>query len=197
MAERKRKRNNLGEEGAGLGVVPETIHWTEFDTAVGTMRIASSERGVVYLELPLENGRGFFGWMKRHAPKAELVKAFKPNRDYIAQVAEYLEGKRREFDLPLDVRGTEFQCQVYDQLSKIHYGELRSYGDVASAIGRPNAVRAVGAANGANPIALIIPCHRVIASSGHLQGYGGGLKLKARLLAMEQSLPESTQGQLF
>ena len=175
---------------------PETIHWTEFETSVGTMRIAASARGVVYLELPLENGRGFRGWMKRHAPSATLVEAFEPNREYIAQVNQYLEGKRREFDIPLDVRGTEFQCAVYDELSRIGYGELRSYGDVARAVGRPSAVRAVGAANGANPIALIIPCHRVIASSGQLQGYGGGLELKAHLLAMEQSLPSVEQGQL-
>jgi methylated-DNA-[protein]-cysteine S-methyltransferase len=175
----------------------ETIHWCEFDSAIGTMRIASSERGVVYLELPLENGRGFRGWMKRHAPEAELIEAFKPNREYIEQLAEYLAGKRREFEIPVDVRATEFQCAVYDELARIGYGELRSYGDVAKAVGRPTAVRAVGAANGANPIAIIIPCHRVIASSGHLQGYGGGLELKARLLAMEQSLPCTAQGQLF
>jgi O-6-methylguanine DNA methyltransferase len=193
----KGDKRDQRDESTGLGALPETIHWTEFDSAIGTMRIASSERGVVYLELPLENGRGFFGWMKRHAPTAELVEDFERNREYIAQVTQYLEGKRREFELPLDVRGTEFQCQVYDELAKIRYGEIRSYGDVASAVGRPRAVRAVGAANGANPIALIIPCHRVIASSGQLQGYGGGLELKARLLAMEQSLPNSAQGQLF
>jgi len=175
----------------------ETIYWTEFDTAVGTMRMASSARGVVYLELPLENGRGFLGWMKRHAPDAELVEAFKPNRAYIAQVTQYLAGKLREFDIPLDVRGTEFQCEVYAELGRIGYGELRSYADVARGVGRPTAVRAVGAANGANPIALIVPCHRVIASNGHLHGYGGGLKLKAHLLAMEQSLPATAQGKLF
>jgi O-6-methylguanine DNA methyltransferase len=175
----------------------ETIHWSEFDTPVGTMRIASSERGVVYLELPRENGRGFRGWMKRHAPKAALVEAFEPNREYIAQVSQYLDGKRREFDLPIDMRATEFQCEVYDVLCSIEYGELRSYGDVARAVGRPKAVRAVGAANGSNPIALIVPCHRVIASNGQLHGYGGGLELKAHLLAMEQSLPNTAQGQLF
>lgn len=183
--------------GSAPSSTQETIHWTEFDTPVGTMRMASSPRGVVYLELPLENGRGFRGWMKRHAPKAKLVEAFKPNRGYIAQVTQYLAGKRREFDIPLDVRGTEFQCEVYDELARIDYGELRSYADVARAIGRPAAVRAVGAANGANPIAIIVPCHRVIASNGHLHGYGGGLELKAQLLAMEQSLPKAAQGKLF
>ena len=175
----------------------ETLYWTEFDTLVGTMRIASGQRGILLLELPLENGREFSGWMKRHAPKARLVEAFQPNRDYVLQVEQYLEGKRREFDVPLDVRGTEFQCAVYDQLTRIGYGELRSYGDLARAIGRPRAVRAVGAANGANPIALILPCHRVIATSGRLQGYGGGLELKAWLLTLEKSLPATAQGQLF
>jgi O-6-methylguanine DNA methyltransferase len=175
----------------------EIIHWSAFDSQVGSMRIASSERGVVYLELPRENGRGFRGWMKRHAPKAALVEAFEPNRDTIAQVSQYLKGKRREFDVPLDVRATEFQHEVYDVVCGIGYGELRSYRDVARAVGRPKAVRPVGAANGANPIAIIIPCHRVIASSGQLQGYGGGLELKAHLLAMEQSLPSTAQGQLF
>lgn len=195
-----KQADGAGGDAAGHRETSETreiIHWTEFDTQVGSMRIASSELGVVYLALPLENGRGFLGWMKRYASNAKLVKAFKPNRDYIVQVTEYLNGKRRDFDLPLDVRGTDFQCAVYEELARINYGELRSYADVANAIGRPRAVRAVGAANGANPIALILPCHRVIASSGQLHGYGGGLELKARLLAMEQSLPTSAQGKLF
>ena len=103
----------------------------------------------------------------------------------VAQVLEYLEGKRRSFDLPLDLHATPFQRAVYDELLRIPYGEKRSYADVARAIGKPRAVRAVGAANGANPIPLVVPCHRVIASDGHLGGYGGGLPLKKHLLAME------------
>ncbi len=98
---------------------------------------------------------------------------------------EYLEGKRIEFDLPLDLRGTPFQIAVWSALLEIPYGETRSYQQIANVIGRPRAVRAVGAANGANPVAIVVPCHRVIASDGTLHGYGGGLDLKARLLAME------------
>lgn len=173
------------------------IRWTEFDSSVGAMRIASSERGVVYLQLPRENGRGFRGWTKRHAPKAELREDYEHNKAYVEQVTEYLAGKRQEFDVPLDLRATDFQLEVYEALQQIRYGELRSYGEVASEIGRPTAVRAVGAANGANPIAIIVPCHRVIASNGHLHGYGGGLELKAHLLAMERSRPRAEQGKLF
>ena len=99
------------------------------------------------------------------------------------------------FELELDLRGTSFQLAVYEEVVKIPFGEARSYGEVAAAIGRPKAVRAVGAANGANPVPLIVPCHRVIASNGQLQGYGGGLDLKARLLAMEQS--GAAQGRLL
>ena len=103
------------------------------------------------------------------------------------QLLEYFEGKRTAFDLPLDLRGTPFQLEVWRALLAIPYGETRSYAEIARAVGRPAAVRAVGAANGANPIAIVVPCHRVIAADGSLGGYGGGLELKARLLAMERS----------
>ena len=122
-----------------------------------------------------------------------------PNDVYIDQIMEYAEGSRREFELELDMRATPFQKSVYEFVSKIGYGEICAYSDIANAIGNPKAVRAVGAANGANPIPLIVPCHRVIARGGALQGYAGGLGLKARLLAMEQSLPEpeAEQARLF
>jgi O-6-methylguanine DNA methyltransferase len=102
------------------------------------------------------------------------------------QLHAYFAGSLRGFDLPLDLAGTEFQRRVWLELTRIPYGETRSYQDVARAIGAPNAVRAVGAANGANPIPIVIPCHRVIGASGKLVGYGGGLPLKRRLLALER-----------
>ena len=102
------------------------------------------------------------------------------------QLAEYFAGERRVFDVPLAANGTAFQRLVWDALLAIPYGALRSYGDVARAIGRPAASRAVGAANGRNPIAIIVPCHRVIGSSGQLTGYGGGLPTKRWLLEHEQ-----------
>ena len=101
------------------------------------------------------------------------------------ELRSYFAGTLLAFRVPLDMEGTEFQLSVWNYLTKIPYGETRSYAQVAEAIGRPKAVRAVGAANGSNPVAIIVPCHRVIGSSGKLTGYGGGLPLKKRLLELE------------
>jgi O-6-methylguanine DNA methyltransferase len=103
----------------------------------------------------------------------------------VRQLRAYFAGQLRQFDLPLNMRGTDFQLRVWRELESIPYGETRSYSQIAAAIKAPQAVRAVGAANGANPIPIIVPCHRVIGSSGKLVGYGGGLPLKKRLLALE------------
>ncbi|WP_394848117.1 methylated-DNA--[protein]-cysteine S-methyltransferase [Pendulispora brunnea] len=104
------------------------------------------------------------------------------------QLNEYLEGKRQVFDMPLRPSGTEFQRAVYRELLTIAFGETRSYSDIARAVGRPDAVRAVGAANGRNPIAIVIPCHRVIGKNGSLTGYGGGIETKRWLLDLEKPL---------
>jgi len=101
------------------------------------------------------------------------------------QLRSYFAGKRREFDFPLSPRGTEFQLAVWNALREIPYGETTTYGTLAKTIGRPDAVRAVGAANGANPIPIVIPCHRVIGSTGSLTGFGGGLPVKRWLLDHE------------
>ena len=104
-----------------------------------------------------------------------------------AALERYFAGELREFALPLAPEGTPFQLRVWAELCRIPYGSTISYAELARRIGEPKAVRAVGAANGANPIAIVVPCHRVIAADGSLGGYGGGLALKARLLAMERS----------
>ena len=101
------------------------------------------------------------------------------------QLGEYFAGERRAFDLPLAMGGTPFQCEVWEQLRAIPYGETISYGELARRVGRPDAMRAVGAANGRNPIAVIVPCHRVIGADGSLTGYGGGLERKRALLELE------------
>ncbi len=102
------------------------------------------------------------------------------------QVRAYLAGQRREFDLPLAPRGTDFQRAVWEQVSAIPYGRTRTYGEIAAALGRPGSARAVGAAVGRNPIWLAIPCHRVVGKGGALTGYAGGLERKAFLLALER-----------
>lgn len=173
----------------------ETLFTSRFETSLGTLRIVSSEKGLVYVELPQANGRGFAGWKKTHAPKARVIERRTQHDDTIDQLIAFAAGERREFEIDLDLRATPFQKSVYKSVAKIGYGETLTYSDIADAVGNPKAVRAVGAANGANPIPLVIPCHRVIARGGALQGYAGGLDLKARLLAMESALPEAPPDQ--
>ncbi|MFH1942641.1 MAG: methylated-DNA--[protein]-cysteine S-methyltransferase, partial [bacterium] len=102
------------------------------------------------------------------------------------QLLEYFNGTRKVFSLPIDLRGTDFQKSVWEAVRKVPYGQTRSYGDIAKAIGNPRASRAVGAANGANPIPIIIPCHRIIGSDGSITGFGGGIPLKQKLLNLEK-----------
>lgn len=109
--------------------------------------------------------------------------------DVAAQLDEYFAGERKTFDLPLAPRGTPFQRSVWDELLRIPYGATKSYRDIANAIGKPAAVRAVGAANGANPLPIVVPCHRVVGANGSLTGFGGGIDVKRRLLALEGAIP--------
>jgi O-6-methylguanine DNA methyltransferase len=163
----------------------ETVHIARVETPIGAIRLASTEKGLAYVELPRASGCGMRGWLHRHLPGARCIESSDRNRPASEQILEYLGGERTEFVLPLDLRGTTFQRQVWEALQGIPFGERRSYGDIAVAVGRPKAVRAVGTANGSNPVSLVVPCHRVINADGKLGGYGGGLPLKARLLAME------------
>jgi len=165
----------------------EIVHTTWLEAPIGALRIASTRRGLAYVELPHASGHGLEAWLRRRAPDARCEEGGELNRAAATQILEYLEGERTEFDLCLDLRGTPFQHRVWEKLLEIPYGETLSYQEVARAVSQPNAVRAVGNANGANPVSLVVPCHRVIASGGKLGGYGGGLSLKARLLAMERA----------
>ncbi len=173
----------------------ETVHIARVDSPIGTLRLATAATGLVFIELPHANGSGFAGWLRRHAPGARVVEGFAPNRKAAKQILEFLEGKRRTFELELDPRGTDFQRRVWKALCDIPYGETISYAELAQRVGNPSAVRAVGAANGANPLSLVVPCHRVVNTGGKLGGYGGGLELKAKLLAMERAKPR--QGDLL
>ncbi len=130
-------------------------------------------------------------------PAAEWQASQAPFREAIRQLKAYFDGKLRDFDLPLCPQGTEFQLKVWQALRTIPYGQTWSYGELARRIRKPAAFRAVGAANGQNPIPVIIPCHRVIGSDGSLTGFGGGLPIKRQLLALEGALPESLQRDLL
>jgi methylated-DNA-[protein]-cysteine S-methyltransferase len=158
---------------------PEAIHYSRIDSPVGPLLLAISERGLVALEFD------------RGKVAAGCVESPERTAPYALQLEEYFAGRRRRFDLPLDLRGTDFQKRCWQELLKIPYGETRSYAAIARAIGNPAAVRAVGLANGQNPIAIIVPCHRVIGSDGSLTGYGGGLETKRKLLELEGALSGS------
>lgn len=164
----------------------ETIWWSEVESELGTFGVASSERGLLTILLPRES-MDHEAVIRKLAPKCEIVPDEGHNAEAIRQLREYLAGERREWDVPLDMRGTPFQVAVWEAVAAVPYGETASYGEIARQIGNPAAVRAVGAANGANPLPPIVPCHRIIGSNGKLTGYGGGLPLKQHLLNMERS----------
>lgn len=158
------------------------LRFTEMDSSIGPLALAGEADGARLTGLRLvwlPGGSGTF------RPGADWVRDAKPFTDAIRQLREYLAGRLADFDLPLAPEGTPFQQQVWRAVAAIPYGETRSYGEIARGIGRADAVRAVGAANGQNPLPIVIPCHRVIGSDGRLTGYGGGLPLKKRLLALE------------
>jgi O-6-methylguanine DNA methyltransferase len=152
--------------------VSELLYSCTYNASIGPLTLVTSDKGLVALE---------FG-NRKHAECVEDAKKLAP---YRKQLDEYFARKREQFTIPLDIRGTDFQKRCWQELLKIPYGETRSYRDIAEKIGNRNSVRAVGLANGQNPIAIIVPCHRVIASNGTLCGYGGGLHLKEELLRLE------------
>ncbi|MFZ0292979.1 MAG: methylated-DNA--[protein]-cysteine S-methyltransferase [Candidatus Sulfotelmatobacter sp.] len=171
----------------------ETLHCTTWDSSVGPLFMATSNKGLLALEFDARlPGQQTIRPNPRHLRNESNGFAFEPSpravSDYICQLEEYFSGKRRKFSFPLDLRGTDFQIACWRALLEIPYGETRTYADIARAIGKPKAFRAVGMANNRNPIAIVVPCHRVIASDGTLCGYGGGLDVKRKLLELEGAL---------
>ena len=158
-----------------------TTYFTYVDTPVGKLMLAGcDDHGLRYIAF--QCGKGAL------APKPEWQQSAAPFRAVERQLREYFQGKRTEFDLRLHPKGTPFQQSVWKALMKIPCGQTRSYGEIATAVGRPTAVRAVGLANGRNPLPIVVPCHRVIGASGKLVGYGGGLHVKQALLDREREV---------
>lgn len=153
------------------------MYYCYTNTPIGDLLLAGDQSGLSMIGFPK-------GKMRRD-PQPDWIFNESPFVQVREQLDEYFAGDRKEFDLPLQLSGTDFQVQVLQELQRIPYGETTSYGAIAKRIGRPNAMRAVGAANGRNPIPIVIPCHRVIGSSGDLTGFGGGLDTKAALLRLE------------
>jgi O-6-methylguanine DNA methyltransferase len=177
----------------------EMLHSTTVTSPAGPLFLAASHKGLVALEFDVRapgqqsirpNPRDLRREATRQAGRAKF--AFEDSPDllhpYANQLDEYFSGERREFTFPLDLRGTDFQLACWRALLAIPYGETRAYADIARAVGKPNAFRAVGMANNRNPVAIVVPCHRVIASDGTLCGYGGGLDVKRKLLELEGAL---------
>jgi O-6-methylguanine DNA methyltransferase len=171
----------------------EVLHFTKLDSGVGRLFLAASESGLVALEFEARRpGQPSI----RRTPRdlgaengaLRFVESEGQLEPYSRELNEYLAGSRRQFAFPLDLRGTQFQLACWQALLKIPYGETRTYADIARAVGRPHGFRAVGMANNRNPVAIVVPCHRVIASDGTLCGYGGGLEIKRKLLELEGAL---------
>lgn len=159
-----------------------------FDSSLGVVCIASTEKGICKIALPEESPEDFLGWLGAHFGPQNVIEDKGKNEGVLAELESYLAGELREFERPLDLRGTEFQMKVWRELRAIPYGTICSYRQVAERIGHPRAYRAVGTANRANPIPIIVPCHRVIGRDGSLRGYGGGLAMKERLLRLEGAI---------
>jgi len=160
--------------------LPSRQQWI-MESKIGQLFLVASEKGL----------QGVF-WKKQLAPLAKSLKSSEPEVRTLAQAVreldEYFEYKRRNFTLSLDVKGAPFQQRVWEELSRIPYGKTCSYGELAIKLNHAKAFRAVGTANGRNPLCIVVPCHRVIASDGSLGGYSGGMEIKTQLLKLEQEV---------
>lgn len=159
-----------------------TIHFRQIDSPLGPLTVSASDAGLHALEFPQDS---WFlprdGWREADHPLLSRARL---------QLDEYFAGRRRAFDLPLAPQGTPFQREVWFALADIPYGQTRTYAQLATRLGRPTASRAVGAANGRNPLGILLPCHRVVGANGALTGFSGGLEAKRFLLELEGALPK-------
>jgi methylated-DNA-[protein]-cysteine S-methyltransferase len=154
------------------------VNYRYLDTPIGRLLLARDPEGLRLIHFQTSR--------RPEEPASDWQQRDDDFDDVVAQLTEYFAGTRRDFDLPLAPAGTPFQQRVWKALLRIPYGETMSYGELAARIGQRSASRAVGLANGSNPLPIVIPCHRVIGANGTLTGYGGGLAIKERLLALER-----------
>ncbi len=163
----------------------QSIRFCAFSTALGTVLVAASERGICSVKLG-DDAKRLVDILREEFSEAELVEDPGAMKEIRESIGAFISGEKNLARVPVDVRGTAFQRRVWDQLCRIPRGETRTYAEIARAIGAPAAVRAVGSACGANPVALVVPCHRAVRTDGGLGGYAWGVQRKKRLLQLEK-----------
>ncbi len=159
------------------GMTPNLHHFEFLESPFGNWRIEATEKGICCIKL-VEN-------------VSDESNPSKITKQAVKELKNYFKGTLRRFSVPLDLKGTEFQQKVWKEVSYVEYGSTKSYAFVANEIGNPEAVRAVGTANGSNPVPIVIPCHRIVGSNGTLTGYAYGVKLKEELLKLEGAIPKT------
>ncbi|WP_409273846.1 methylated-DNA--[protein]-cysteine S-methyltransferase [Neobacillus sp. SCS-31] len=164
----------------------KVIYWGIFENESLPLLLAASEKGLCYAGSPGNGDRECEALIQKRYRGATLIKMEEPLKPYQAEFSEYLEGRRMGFTMQLDSRGTAFQESVWEALRQIPYGETVCYSDIANRIGKPTAVRAVGSAIGANPVLIVVPCHRVVGKDGSMTGFREGLDMKRFLLDLEK-----------
>jgi methylated-DNA-[protein]-cysteine S-methyltransferase len=162
------------------------VYWMLLNNGQWTMYIAATTEGLCYVGSQNAPFEELATWVKKRLPTYALLEDEHVLKPYAVELIDYLAGRRKAFTLPMDLHGTAFQQAVWKVLQNIPYGQTVSYTEIAEQIQKPNAVRAVGTAIGANPVLITVPCHRVIAKSGKLTGYRGGLEMKEQLLWLER-----------
>lgn len=180
------ERDRSGDQGT-----PDTrakVYCTSFDSRIGRIYVASTERGVCKISVPRESRKDFFEWLKEHCDVENVIDNRARNKEVIDQLTRYFNGKLAKFTCSVDLIGTPFQIRIWKELSKIPYGTTITYKHLAKRVSAPKAFQAVGRANGANPLPIIVPCHRVLGTDGALVGYSCGIKTKEFLLRLEGAI---------
>jgi len=167
------------------------IEWAVLEHSRWTLYVAKTSKGLCYVGSPGQSFKDFQAYLKKRFPGAVLHENPDSLAPYLQELQGYFSGNRTLFSLPIDVKGTPFQEEIWQALREIPYGQTVSYSDIAARIQRPAAVRAVGAAIGANPVMISVPCHRVVGKNGAMTGYRGGLELKTFLLELEKAHKEN------
>lgn len=163
----------------------ETVYWMLLDHKIWHLYIAATDLGLCYVGSPNAPFEELAKWAEKKLPNYKLLENRNVMKPYETELIEYLEGQRKDFALPMDFRGTDFQQAVWRKLVEIPFGQTATYTDIAVQLNRPDAARAVGTAIGANPMLITVPCHRLFGKNGKCRGYRGGLDMKGKLLEIE------------